>query len=1220
MNSRANPTMQFDVFNCDLDGISLIEASAGTGKTWNICGLYLRLLLERELEVRQILVVTFTNAATAELRDRIRQRIVDTRRFLAGEASTNGDTFVADLVNVMQNQRGITPDAMIRRLELALQTFDEASIFTIHGFCQRALADTPFSAGQAFSQELLPDDSELMLEVVHDFWRRNISNEGLDSGLTAGLATFVLQKGDTPERFAALLKRHLAKPLAILKWPEEVAADIDHAALTTSYAAARNCWQSDRAEIIDLLIASSDVLKQTSYKENQIRNAAANCDAYFKPNDSLTGAVGIDQLKMFRASSLAVGNGTKKGKLPPQHKFFGLAEEMLSQRENAESALQLTRLRLIKNMLETCATDIRLRKRERRVFSFDDILFNVFDALEGEIDSPLAQSLRQRYPVALVDEFQDTDPLQLSVFKTIYGQNNGSLFLVGDPKQAIYGFRNADLHTYLKARQETRLIYSIGDNQRSTESLIQAMNTLFSANQRVFMLDGISYQDAELGKKPRKNFVDNSGVNAAMQIWMLPGSEDGTPIMRNQAKESATGATAGEIARLLTAAEQGSITIDGQALRAQDIAVLVRSHAQGSAIRHALAALNIGSIELSQASVFHSTDAEEVERVLTAVCSPARIPLLRAALATELIGCDAEDIVQISEDESLLMQYLQRFSEYRDAWLQRGIGFTYRQLLLNGNVSTQMLRRPDGERRMTNLLHIGELLHQAAQTHTSPDALLRWLQTQRREGGDEAAQLRLESDQNLVQIITIHKAKGLEFPVVFCPFLWDGYVRRSTIPEGIEYHEGSDTIIDFRPDADNASEIKSSLRLDSDAEDMRLMYVALSRAVYRCYLVAGCYSKNVFGNVSTSESTRSLLNWVVAGDGYSPTDWLVGKQPVADIETSWETLAQRSGGSILLSALPENAGTPFISQHASTDALVCQAVPKRVPSGWRTSSFSGLKRGAVHENAANDYDAQLTFAVQPVLASSLKEDDILLFPSGANAGECIHKAFELCDFTQPASWGSAIERALSAHPQGAKANDKPLPAMMTRMMHDVLATTLPDGILLGKVGTEKRLNELGFYLPSAQLSADALNLTLRNLGYEVPRLAFHDLNGYLNGFIDLVFEHEGRYYILDWKSNHLGNTAADYQEQKLAESMNANAYHLQYLLYSVALDRYLARRIRNYRYDVHFGGVLYLFVRGVRPEWMDKNGKACGVFFERPEENAIQKLGNIFSSASTDVA
>jgi exodeoxyribonuclease V beta subunit len=1207
------PVKPFDVFQCDLDGISLIEASAGTGKTWNICGLYLRLLLERELEVRQILVVTFTNAATAELRDRIRQRILDTRRFLAGEAPANGDAFIPDLIATLQNQRNIAPNAMIKRLELALQTFDEASIFTIHAFCQRALTDTPFSAGQAFSQELLPDDSELMLEVVHDFWRRHVANETL----SGNLAAYLLQRGDTPERFAALLKRHLAKPLAIIKWPDEDASEIDYAALTASYVAARNCWQSDRTGIIDMLIASSDVLKQTSYKENQIRNAAANYDAYFKPDDPMTGVVSIEQTKNFRASSLAVGKGTKNNMVPPQHQFFGLAEDMLALRENTEEALQLTRLRLVRDMLEICAADIRRRKRERRVFSFDDILFNVYDALEGQNDSPLAQSLRMRYPAALVDEFQDTDPLQLSIFKTIYGQNNGSLFLVGDPKQAIYGFRNADLHTYLKAKQESPVIYSIGDNQRSTGSLIHAMNALFAANPQVFMLEGISYQEAGLGKKARKEFSDHSGANASMQIWMLPKSDDGTPILRNRAKESAVKATASEIARLLTAAEQGSIAIDDQPLRAHDIAVLVRSHVQGSMMRHALSELNIGSIEQSQASVFHSTDAEEIERVLTAVCSPARTTLLRAALATELIGCTADDISRISADDSLLMQYLQRFAGYRDAWLQRGIGYAYRLLLLNENVSTHMLRRPDGERRMTNLLHLGELLHQAEQTHESPDALLRWLQTQRRKDGDEAAQLRLESDQNLVQIITIHKAKGLEFPVVFCPFLWDGHARRNTKLDGTEYHLGTDTIIDFRAKLDDEAAVKKNLRLERDAEDMRLMYVALSRAIYRCYLIAGCYGKKTSKGISTSESTRSLLNWLAAGNGSSPTVWTSGKHTVADIEAAWEELAR---GGIQFSALPAGDGAAFITQHTATNELILQPVPKRMASGWRTSSFSGLKRGAVHENAASDYDAQLPASISPSAATSLSKDDILLFPSGANAGECIHKAFELCDFTDPASWKSAIERALSAHPQGARNNDKPLPTMMTNMMRDVLSTSLPDGIVLNQIHKAKRLNELGFYLPSSRLSADTLNRTLLDLGYDTPRLSFHDLNGYLNGFIDLVFEHEGRYYILDWKSNHLGNTATDYRQLNLAEAMSANSYHLQYLLYSVALDHFLNRRIHDYRYDAHFGGVMYLFVRGVRPGWLNENGSASGVFFDRPSEGTIRRLGNIISFNSLGAA
>lgn len=1203
----------FDVFSCPLDGISLIEASAGTGKTWNICGLYLRLLLERKLGVQQILVVTFTNAATADLRERVRSRIVETLGCLNEAGGDSGDSFASTLVRTLEEQRGIARDDMVRLLDLALQTFDEASIFTIHGFCQRALADTPFTAGLPFSLELVEDDTDLLMESVHDFWRRHVASDGLKPELAA----YLLQKKDSPEKYAALLRRHLAKPLAKRLWPADIdqpfAADTE--ALSNAYAAARTTWQTSSNEIQTMLMASLPALNATTYKPESVQRAAAGWDAFFRDGEPLAPLDSKDSgLDRFCASTVKAR--TKKNQDTPTHAFFDQAETLLAARGAVEKELELARLRLIRALLDETGGALRRRKRERRVISFDDILYNVFTALSSGDHPGLAASLRTRFPAALIDEFQDTDPLQFAIFDAIYGSGETPLFLVGDPKQAIYSFRNADLHTYLHARKQATAHYTLGDNQRSTAGLIAALNSLFARNGHAFLLPGLDYHPVKLGEKPRKQFHDASGPRPDLQVWMLPKTESGEPIERAEARKAAVRATAAEIARLISEASLGRITLGGPPLRPSDIAVLVRSHAQGSEIRQALASLSIGSVELSQASVFHTADAEEVERVLAAIMEPARDALLRGALATELIGCDAAGIAAISVDEAGLRMRIDRFTAYRETWLRRGVGFMYRQFLTTEGVSGRMLSRPDGERRLTNLLHLGERLHQAAETHHSPDALLRWLQAQRRdESTEEAAQLRLESDQNLVQVITIHKSKGLEYPIVFCPFLWDGRTSPGGgKPEGREYHdEENRAVIDFR--ADETEEIGRKIRFEESAEFLRLIYVALTRAVHRCYLVGGCYATKHGRNLSTSESAKSLLNWLVAGSGQTPQAWFEGKQTPADIDQAWVDLARECQPHIALAPLPDGPGTAVTCARLPPDALAALPPPAHIPAGWWFSSFSGLSHGAVSENAASDHDARIRDAARmpAALPAGIDADDILRFPRGPSAGDCMHAVFECIDFTDPSGWDGAIAQALSAHPQvlpglpQAEQRER-LARMMARMLADVTRTGLPGGITLGSIPPGRRLTELEFSLPSPQLSAAALNPALKALGYPVPRLTFGSLEGYLKGFIDLVFEHGGRYYVLDWKSNHLGYTPADYAPESLAEAMAEHGYHLQYLLYSVALNRYLARRVPGYRYVTHFGGVLYLFVRGVRPAWKTADGLATGVHFHRPAASTLQQL------------
>ncbi|MFZ2649413.1 MAG: UvrD-helicase domain-containing protein, partial [Burkholderiaceae bacterium] len=917
-----------DVLRCPLEGISLIEASAGTGKTWNICGLYMRLLLERKLEVRQILVVTFTKAATAELRERIRDRIVQTLARLRAPAApgpAGNDPFVDTLLQTLRSHHGLDDKGMALTLDLALQTFDEASIFTIHGFCQRALGDTPVSAAMPLSLALLTDDSEMRLQVVHDFWRRRVAGDLL----APALASHLLNCKDSPQTYSRLLERRLAKPLSRVLWPEALDAQpqdprVDAAALDAAHGAARTVWRSERAAIVGRVEQALARLHGNVYKPKSLADAAAAWDSLLGGSDALAAPAGLDKLDLFTPTRMK----PNKNQAPPQpHPFFEQAEALLRLRASALERLGLERLRLLRELLEEGPRALRDAKRERRVVAFDDMLYNVYERLTGPDCPGLAAALKTRFPAALIDEFQDTDPLQFAIFKAIYGDGHNPLFLVGDPKQAIYSFRNADLQTYLEARDQAQAQYSLAQNQRSTQALLAALNALFAANDRAFVLGGLHYQALGYGSKPRRVLSDRSVASltrAALQLWALPRDADGLPLAKKTARQAAASACAGEIARLIGAAQHGRIDLDGEPLSAGDIAVLVRSHAQGGEMRRALAALGVASVEISQASIFESTDAEDLGRVLAAVLDPAREGLLRAALATELMGQDAAGIEAISADEAGLLGLTTRFAQYRETWLHRGVGLMLRQWMVRESVSERLLARPDGERRMTNLLHLCECLQEAAESHVgdighighpAPEALLRWLQTQRAEGrSDDAAQLRLESDRHLVQIVTIHKSKGLEYPVVFCPFLWDGHPGGAPgRVEGREYHdEQGRPVLDLRDlGANQAEAIKAQIALERAAENLRLIYVALTRAVHRCYLVVGAYTSKVGRNIVTTQSSRALLNWLVAGQGWAPQDWLKNKLSLADIDAAWSALATRNAPAIGLDALPLEAPTPL---------------------------------------------------------------------------------------------------------------------------------------------------------------------------------------------------------------------------------------------------------------------------------------------------------------------
>lgn len=1204
-----------DALACPLDGISLIEASAGTGKTWNICNLYLRLLLERDLEVQQILVVTFTNAATAELRERVRARLVQARAHLS-DPTAAAEAMIVDLLDAVARTTGQSAEQLAHRLEAALACFDEAAIYTIHGFCQRALADTPLAAGLPYGVELIEDDGDLRHEAVADYWRREVAGAQADPDLAGWLAA----RGESPEEWAALLKRVESKPLSKAQWPDALDAPAEalRPRLDAAFDAARTLWTSQRANAIATLHGGQPSVHAGVYKPEAIEAGAVEWDAWCASANPLWPDYRVEgKARLYSAAHLAAK--AKKGKTAPRHAFFDAAAELVEARNAAEAQLERLRLRLVRDMLAQAGRQLRDRKRARRVVSFDDILHDAWDALCRGERPRLASALRKRYPVALIDEFQDTDPLQCAIFMAIYGTPGeagvpGPLFLVGDPKQAIYSFRNADLPTYLQAKRRAGRQHTLGDNQRSVGGLIEALNALFTANPGGFILPGIEYQPVRLGSKPRAPFTDGTEpLDAPLRLWRLPADAAGEYLLRNEALAFAAQATAAEISRLLRAAREKRIALGERELLARDVAVLVRSHRQGARMREALAEVGIGSVELSQESIFASRDAEDLEQIVAAILEPGHQARLLAALATEHMGCDARAIESLARDDAGLAQRTTRFDDLRKTWLARGFGFMFREWLDGDGVSRRLLARADGERRLTNLLHLGELLHRAAQAHPAPDALARWFATQRTEAASgEEAQLRLESDRNLVQIVTIHKAKGLEYGIVFCPFLWDGTPRPRNDSRAIEYHgDDGHAIIDFRPEAAQDDVISGRRRLESAAEDARLMYVALTRAVHRCYVVAGCYrQKSGSGAPTTKQSTRSLLNWLAAGAGSTYDDWLEQDRPPAAIEEAWRRIADVAKPHIRVADLPRARGERMAPPGERPEDLAALAAPTHIDPGWRMGSYSGLASGAEHETAAIDHDARAAVRAPAAVPDDLPAHDILRFPRGASAGDCVHALFEHADFTSPANWDASIQRALALHPQRGLGNAPPAlqSAMLRALLENVLAAPLPEGIVLGRVPGTRRLDELGFSLPAAALQPAALNAWLKAHGYPMPRLSFAALQGYLRGYIDLVFEHGGRYYVLDWKSNHLGYAPEDYAGERVGEAMEAHGYHLQHLLYAVAVHRYLRRRIADYDYERHFGGALYLFVRGVRPQWRSPTGDALGVWFHRPPAATLASL------------
>ncbi|MEX3581394.1 MAG: exodeoxyribonuclease V subunit beta [Burkholderia sp.] len=1220
---------ELDVFACALDGVNQIEASAGTGKTWNICALYVRLLLEHDLQADQILVVTFTKAATAELHERIRGRLAHA----LGTGDDCGDPFVARLFKTTLGEGrdggGIDAETAAKRIRRALRGFDQAAIHTIHAFCQRALQEAPFAAAMPFAFEMGADDAALRFDLAAEFWRTRVEPV---AAAHPGFAAWLVVHRAGPEALDAQLAQRLKKPLAALRFdglPETDApgADFD-AELRASHAAAAALWQVERVAIASVLELAQASLNQRSHKPEAVADALAAWAAYFgeAAGALVPAALPKPALKLTRG---VLEKATKKGGATPAHPFFEAAEALEAALAAAEAAQRARWLALIADWLAEAPARLSEKKRTRRVVSFDDLLANLYQALEAH--PWLADTLRRRYPAALIDEFQDTDPLQFAIFDRIFAPA-GPLFLVGDPKQAIYSFRSADLHTYLAARERAGARYTLAVNQRSTPAIVDACNRVFGANPRAFVLDGLDYQPVRAGTRQRASFVDGTDPRAGsgdFRIWMLPDGDDA--LSKRDAQWQAAQACAAEIARLMRGAREGAVRLGEVSLTPADIAVLVQTHRHGSIVKHVLAAWGIGSVELAQASVFATLDAKQLERVLAAIDAPSDLRRLRAALATDWFGLDAAALWRLEQgeaapgaaaDDADAMSWVERFSRYRLLWRERGFAVMWRSFARELRIAERLIGGTDGERRVTDINHLAELTHARASAQPGIAPTLCWLAAQRAVGGGEDAQLRLESDRNLVQIVTVHKSKGLEYAVVFCPFLNDGRLnepREDALPDAREYHdEAGAAVLHYGGDEVAAELAAMQARREQAAERARLVYVALTRAVYRCYLVAGVYQSAR----STREARRSVLNWLVGGAGHGFDAWLEKPPEAEELAASWRALAT---GPISIAPLPGvPARTPLAVGHDAERLGGARQAARFLCDAWRIVSFSSLTASiareqegvaAVSDDALRpDHDA-LAAAVDPVpridggeRAALPDPDDIVAFPRGAAAGECLHLLFELSDFGAASGWAEAARRALHERPVEAEPElAGRLPAMMTRMLAEVVATELVPGMRLAAIDPRRRLNEMEFLFPAAALDFAALRALLVAHAYPDVALESGTLAGFFKGFIDMIVEHDGRFWIVDWKSNHLGATPDAYGPAALDAAMADHAYHLQALLYTVALHRYLCVRLPGYDYDTHMAGYLYLFVRGVRPGW-SSGGRLSGVHARRPSRELVEAL------------
>lgn len=1171
----------------DLAGRNLIEASAGTGKTYAISSLYVRLVVEAGLLPEHILVVTFTEAATKELRERIRSRLRAARESL--NSPIDDDEFLSQLLQSAKSNQA-AGELVRQRLDVALQTFDCAAIATIHGFCNRALQEHAFESGSLYETELSALQAPVVREVVDDFWRLHFFGNDTDLLDLAESANW------SPESFTVFLRGKLGnRELQLL--PQFSAADIaaDDALSREIYGNLQRLWLAQGEHIRSLLTDHPGLRRSAeTFRPDILAAMLEEMDAYL--------AVGrpyrlFDRFDRFSAGFLARERLKKHD--PPSHEFFTLCDRLVTVVARRKLAVFWSLYVYVNESLPT-------RKSRANIRFYDDLLIDLHAALTGESGPLLAGRIRERFRAALIDEFQDTDQLQYRIFRSIFNDDAIPLFLIGDPKQAIYAFRGADIFAYLQAKQDTPPTrrFTMDKNWRSAPELVDAVSLLFSRQPQPLFFADLDFPPVTAAgvKEP---FCAGARDPAPLQLWFMGrAAGNGKPLELVGSRQKIVASVVDEIAALLADTAKGRATIAGRAVTPGDMAIIVRTHGEAALCRDALTRRGIPAIVRSNASVFTAPEAADLRLLLAAIAEPARGERLRTALTTQLLGRTGNEIAALHADEEATawQQWLTVFREYHDLWQTQGVMAMFRRLLAREQVRGRLLALPGGERRLTNLLHCGELLHaEESASRLGIEALYTWFSNQISSPPEgEEHQIRLESDEQAVRILTIHISKGLEFPIVFAPFSWGGVPGSE---QTVLCHDAGRLVADFG--SDEYDRHRQQADRESLAENLRLLYVALTRARYRCYLVWGRFK-------NSETSALAYLLHGPAGDGTDVIGHLRQQLAEIDDDALLQPLRQMTAsGSGLLTVTVNPAVTAAASSAvvSALPSLRCRSSERAIADSWKVASFTSFVSGHGETAELPDHDA--LGSERPAADEAPPEGSIFAFPRGAKAGTFLHGIFERLDFAaaNAAAISQVVSTALerSSYSLGWRET-------LGKMVQQVVQLPLPGrggAFALASLERGSWRSELEFFFPLRFLDSPRLAELLQRHAAasqaELAKLAamldFRAVEGMVHGFVDLVFSHAGRYYLLDWKSNHLGNRSDNYGGEQLRAAMTANRYPLQYLLYTVALNRYLQSRDPAYRYESGFGGVFYIFLRGVDADHPD-----CGVFYDLPSAALVEEL------------
>ncbi|MED7788456.1 UvrD-helicase domain-containing protein [Francisella sp. 19X1-34] len=1223
-----------------LQGRHIIEASAGTGKTYNITELYIRLLLEKKLLPSQILVMTFTKDATQEIIGRVEAKI---REVLASYTDEKKES---DSENY-------------KHLKRSLLEIDEAAIFTIHGFCKKILSEQAFASGIEMDVSMEVDTSDILQKVIEDFFRKNINKNKTNFEY---LKVYSLH---TPEKF---LDRNGL--LNVIRSNHQIVVD---------KPISLDEFNMRKKQQLDIFSNNEDIVDDFLSKLGKGEPEGRRVEEYHKILDWLK----LDDEASFpdNISIITNGNKIKGAKVKPV--FAGIKElKELQQEIKQKQAAQF-----IQQACTKIRKDFVKAKEQKGVLDFDDLITKLCQSVKSSLE--LVKTLQTQYPIALIDEFQDTDAEQYQILDAIYPLKNTShsheggnlltnglnlkdthlrgydnndvqdeskhlLLMIGDPKQAIYGFRGGDIFTYLKAKsscsEENQ--WSMDTNWRSTSQIIKAYNRLFykkdyehkdegELGDNIFS-DGIGYQLVKASPKANEKARDfEDGLKPINYFYYDVSEED----KKNDIDKSLSAWTANEIVRLL----------NSRKVAEDDIAILVETGTQAKEIQQALSNKKLSSVYLSQRdNVYHSQEASEILAVMEGINELENKSLLKKALSTSLLGGSADKFIRYTDDEDISVwdEEIEKAKNLRMIWHKYGF-MAFIMKLIHESFSQ---RDDSKERTITNILHLAELIKIAENKYKHPNQLIKWYRQQIKNSSTAEGELRLESDDNLIKIITIHGSKGLEYSVVFIPFASYISSKKLSLNNANKYYDSSLEQTVYKIGKDDTT--KKLVEQETIQELMRLFYVAVTRAEHRCYIGVAKYPN------SENSSLAQFLEYE------KDECWLEKVQKITANLDNQSMLLEINDFEVLEL---NNINKTEVNQQ-----LQANEIAKLKDDNWEMLSFSKISKSKAQNTALEkENDESEDSQVQ-------ESQDELEFRftavKGADIGNILHNVLEHTDFSAGFIDDALLQEQMDRYRVVAAEDFDNLKTWLEECLVAEIKPIKNSGIsgfdskslssnediqyslfdnndeipkqsqhntneksfCLKDIPNSKTLKEAEFYFPIANeklYKTNILNILQEyrelknlkpyshshvdgNLSNNYPDLrdtrlreydnltnvSNHKIFGMLHGFIDLIFEHDGKFYVADYKSNYLGDKLEDYNQQSMQEKNQSSFYDLQYLIYSVALNKYLKQNIPNYEFEKHFGGVYYFYLRGM------KNG--YGIYQARPSFEIISKLSNLLNGGS----